>query len=373
MAPSLSVCLVTRNEEASLPRVLGSVSGVADEVLVMDTGSTDGTVALAGKLGARVAHVDWNDDFSAARNAALDRAGSDWILWLNPDEELLPERWATLPACLGREDVLAFLIPIQEVGRADQPELFTLTEQPRLFRRHSELRYVGRLHPRFSMPILDLALRENRQVIAAAVVVRHHGYLSALTEAKLRWAVRLLERELADRPGDLHYLIEYGHTLLRLNDPKGHAVLAEATERLLPIIGAAAPPVATVGRLVEYLLTVSPEQSRARLSRGDAILLGQRWFPESPPVLWAIAQSLFQAQDFHGAAAHLEKLVHLGRTGAYNRSASFDPTIMGDAALVNLGACFLQIGERKRAEQVFRQIAPGSPFAAQASQMLSQG
>src|SRR5439155_19367223 len=83
---SLSVCLLTRNEENNLSRALHSVAGLADEVLVVDTGSTDGTVRLAAELGASVHVVEWHDDFAERRNCALERARGDWLLWLNPAE-----------------------------------------------------------------------------------------------------------------------------------------------------------------------------------------------------------------------------------------------------------------------------------------------
>src|SRR5947209_8459800 len=87
---SLSVCLLTRNQETDLPRALRSVAGLADEVIVADTASTDGTARVAAALGAKVVQFPWNDDFAAGRNFAVGQATSDWILWLNADEELLP-------------------------------------------------------------------------------------------------------------------------------------------------------------------------------------------------------------------------------------------------------------------------------------------
>ena len=87
---TLSVCLLTRNEENNIARAIQSVTGIADQVIVADTGSSDRTVPIAAELGAQVHQVNWQDDFAAARDFALTQATADWILWLNPDEELLP-------------------------------------------------------------------------------------------------------------------------------------------------------------------------------------------------------------------------------------------------------------------------------------------
>jgi hypothetical protein len=369
---SLSVCLVTRNEEANMERVLRSVAGVADEVIVLDTGSTDRTAQLAAGLGARVSPFAWDDDFAAARNEALSLATREWILWLNPDEELLPESRDLLPACLGRADVLGYVVRVLDVLRADRPGEVSETFQARLFLRDAGVRYVGRLHPSFAVPLEELARRQGKQIGVADVTLRRHAYLSVVTPDKLRWAARLLEKELRDRPGSVHYLVEYGRTLLRLGDPRGHAVLAEAAEQVRRVRDAAAAPAATVGVLLEYLLTVSPEHSRSSLSAAEAEELALRWFRQTPPVLWAVAQRRFQTGDLRGAAVLLEDLVRMGRTGAYDHSVGFLPEVTGAPALMNLGVCYLRLGEFDRAQQCFTPLLAHPDHQAQARQHLAR-
>src|ERR1700743_622324 len=131
----LSVCFITRNEEKNLPRALASVRGIADEVIVADTGSTDRTGQLAKEPGPVVCHFPWCDDFSAARNAAISHAHGDWILWLDADEELLPESFDELRASLERKDAHAYFIPFQDLKQADRLDYYTLMWHLRLFRR----------------------------------------------------------------------------------------------------------------------------------------------------------------------------------------------------------------------------------------------
>src|SRR5437899_1803305 len=104
---SLSVCMLTRNDEKSLARALCSVAGLVEQVVVADTGSTDQTLAIAHENGADVLPFAWDDDFGAARNFAIDQATGDWILWLNPDEELLPTDPASVRQCLARVNAFA--------------------------------------------------------------------------------------------------------------------------------------------------------------------------------------------------------------------------------------------------------------------------
>jgi tetratricopeptide (TPR) repeat protein len=367
---TLSVCLITRNEEQNLPRVLDSVAGLADEVVVGETGSTDRTAAVAAQLGARVCPVPWADDFSAARNFALDQATGDWVLWLNPDEELAAFSHPHVRDAVVRADAFAYTAVVQHLQNAEQTAIFTEPGQLRLFRRRPEMRFVGRLHPAFQTPLAELARRENRLVLPSPILLRRHAYLSQVTDAKLRWAVRLLEKELQDRPGQLPYLIEYGNSLLLLRDPKAHTVMAEAVEQLLPQRDAPAAPAPVVQRLLEYLLMVSPAQSRSRLTREEASALAERWFPHSPPLVWRHAENAFQAGDFARAAEHLEKLLVLGRTGMYDRSEGFDPAILGESALLNLGACYTRLKQWDKAEECFRQLLTSPAHGVQAAQNL---
>ena len=365
---SLSICLVTRDAADRLNNTLRSVADLGAEVIVADTGSTDGTVALAQAHGASVLNHPWHNDFAAAQNQALDAARGDWVFWLNPDETLQPYPPEQLAALLARPDVLAYAVRVQEVVHAAQPERCTETWQPRLFRRHAELRYVGRLHPHFIVPLETVAQRENRQIGLTDLVVRRHAYLSILTEDKLRWATRLLELELRDRPGQLHYLIEYGRNLLRLNDAQGHAVLAEAAELVLAASAAPVAPTPTVASLLEYLFSVSPQQSRSRLAPAQARELALRWFATSPPMLWQLAHRSFQAQDFRDAALLLERAIELGRTGTYDRSMAFDPSIMAEPAVLNLARCHVRLGELDRAEAWFSQLLGSPTHQVQAQQ-----
>lgn len=368
----LSVCTITRNEETKMELLIRSVKVVADEVIVTDTGSTDRTVEIAAGLGAKVSSVQWQDDFSAARNFALDQATGDWVLWLNPDEELQPVARPYLDAFLNTDGALAYWVRVLELPQAARPDFFTETVQPRLFRRRPDVRFTGRLHPAFSPALEELAKNEGKTVPFAELTIRHHAYLSTVTEDKLRWAVRLLEKELKDRPGQLHFLIEYGRALLQLNDVKGHAVLAEAVDQVKRARNDKSAPSPTVGLLIEYLLRVSPGQSRSYLDKEEAAELARRWFPQTPPVLWAMAENAFRKEDFAQAASLLEQLVVMGKRGGYDRSAPFDPAIIGETAQSNLAICCFRLGQLDRAANLWSELLPSPRFRKQAQQEMAR-
>ena len=196
MQPLLSVCLIARNEESSLPRALQSVRAVAGEIIVADTGSTDRTEQVARDSGAVVCHFPWCEDFSAARNFAVSQARGDWIFWLDADEELLPGSADELRSCIARDDALAYFVRRQDLQRADRLDYYTMMWQLRLFRRRDDLRFLGRCHPHFHPDIEDIADLTGLRINPSSVTLRHYGYVGELRESKLRRGARLLELEL---------------------------------------------------------------------------------------------------------------------------------------------------------------------------------
>lgn len=144
--PTLSVAMVVRDEAEVLEAGIESVRSIADEILVLDTGSIDGTPALARQLGAKVCEMPWRDDFSAARNRLLDEAAGDWILWLDGGERLTEESAAPLQAFVeadaDADKIYTLWIeipPARPDGSAEQ------AVRPRLMPGRPELRFRGRV------------------------------------------------------------------------------------------------------------------------------------------------------------------------------------------------------------------------------------
>lgn len=360
---ALSVCLVTRNHGPSLGRAIRSVAGLAAEVVVADTGSTDDTVDVAKQNNARVVSIGWADDFSAACNSALDAATGDWILWLNPDEEVEPAGVELMAEAVADPAAFAWQALVREQLRRDDPQYGTSGWQIRLYRRDPAVRYRGRLHPAFVQPLDTLARDRGLWIKATNAVIRRHAYLSSPTPDKMRWVVRLLEAELRDRPGQIGFTIELGRNLLWLNDPRGHEVLAQAAEQVRPHAAAGSPsaPSPWVGSLIEYLLSVSAGQSRSGVTRAEARAWAGAWFAKSPPVIWAVASERYAAGDYAIAADHLQRLVEIGRTGGYV-GEGFDPVILGASAVQNLGLCCLHLGWWDEAKVCFTEAAHDPAF-----------
>jgi len=365
----LSVCIIARNEGKALPRALASVRGIADEIVVVDTGSTDRTVEIAKEMGAVVGHFPWCDDFSAARNFALDRARGDWIFWLDADEELLPESFDELRSVVTRPDALGFFIRRQDLKRADQPDFFTLMWQLRLFRRRDDLRFLGRCHPDFRN-LAAVEAKTGQTVRHSTITIRHYGYIGEQVPAKLRRGARLMELELKDRPGQLYYLIEYGRTLLMLEDPRGEEILREAATKLLQYAQDLEAPMPIVSLLMEQLLQMPPEQLPPGFRPELVESLVWRWFPTNAPLLWLLARQRATSGRFDAAEQLLRRLVEMGRDHSYDQWISFDPQLIGDGAKSNLGACLLRQGKLEEALAVFKELLVSPTHSTQARSNL---
>ena len=355
----LSVCLIARDEEENLPRALSSVAGSADEIIVVDTGSRDATVAIAQKAGARVFHFPWVDDFAAARNTALDQAKGKWILWLDADEELLPASRAALKKALEDETALAFHVRRRDLVERNKLDRYTEMWQLRIFHNRPDLRFQGRCHPHFHPSEQAIATAAGLEIRPSKIILRHYGYLGEYKQSKLERAARLLELELTDRPGQLYYLIEYGRTLLQLQDSRGHEILARAAGQVMEHRHETAAPTPMAAALFEYLLQLPAEKLATGLERETLENLAGRWFPRSAPLIWIQAQQAFAAENYAVAEKLLRQLVELGEGRDYDRHISFDPRIMGDDARLNLGVCLVRQAKLKEAKACFRRLLKG--------------
>jgi tetratricopeptide (TPR) repeat protein len=211
--PRISVCLIARNEEAFLGRCLTSVKPIADQLVVIDTGSTDRTVEIARAHGAEVHHFEWCDDFSAARNAALEHATGDWVLAIDADEELLATEHTRLFADLNSAHVLGVRLPLTNAGLEHEGRSFV----PRLFRNAPGLFYVSRVHEQIFSSILARAEEWGLQTAMGTAQLLHHGYSPELVRERRKTErnLHLLEKAVREIPSDANLLMNLGLELVR--------------------------------------------------------------------------------------------------------------------------------------------------------------
>lgn len=210
--PRLSVAMIVRDEADTIAWALDSVRAIADEIVVVDTGSTDETVSIAESAGAKVHHWPWSDDFAAARNAAIAHCSGDWILSLDADEALDEASAPTLRQIIEQagEDLVGYQVRLTNWRDRDGHEASEHVAL-RLFPRHPALRFQGRIHETLQA---DAGTHLERH-FAPEVVLHHFGYQrdERRFPAKLARNLALLERSVAENPDDTYFRYHWGVAL----------------------------------------------------------------------------------------------------------------------------------------------------------------
>lgn len=215
----LSLCAIAKNEEASLPHCLNSVKDVVDEMVVLDTGSSDRTPEIAGELGAQVYHYDWNNDFAAARNESLKYVTGDWVLVLDADEVLAPEMIPEMKQAMESDRYLLINLVRQEIGATQSP--YSLVS--RLFRNHPDIRFEHPYHAMVDDSVTRILHQEpDRWAVGslAGVAILHSGYQpgAIATRNKLDTARQILEQYLIAHPNDPYTCSKLGGLYVQIGE-----------------------------------------------------------------------------------------------------------------------------------------------------------
>jgi glycosyltransferase involved in cell wall biosynthesis len=345
----VSMCMIVKNEEAALADCLASVTDLVDEMIVVDTGSTDRTREVAGQGGATVVDFPWVDDFAAARNASLDRATGDWIFWLDADERLDEsnrEKLRAVFAGLERENA-AYLM--QQLSTTDDPHGSRVAvDQVRLFRRDPALRWEYRVHEQILLSIR----RAGHDLRRTGVVIDHIGYQAAgSSEKKLQRNLALLLRQDAERPDDPITLYNLGQANQRLGRPAEALPLLRRSLELLP------PDYSIRPRL--YAAIARAHESMGRKAEALAVCrAGRHEYPDVEELLFLEASFLHEQGEEAGAEA---RLLHLLQLPSRQELATGDTGRRGYKARHLLAEVYRCQGRQAEAEAQWRRVVAEQP------------
>ncbi|WP_177188263.1 tetratricopeptide repeat-containing glycosyltransferase family 2 protein [Selenomonas ruminantium] len=197
--------MIVKNEERDIVSWLANAKAYADEMIVVDTGSTDKTRDLARRNGAKVFAIKWQDDFSKAKNYAIEQASGDWIAFLDADEtflqpELVREYLYRLEKDAAQLNVL--MVPIINVDEDNQDAEQSRFLNVRLFRNHMGLCYRNPVHETlYAAGNQELCIREENH----ALHIRHTGYSSNRVHAKVMRNYRILQADIAANGEQEHH------------------------------------------------------------------------------------------------------------------------------------------------------------------------
>jgi tetratricopeptide (TPR) repeat protein len=355
--PDVSACLIVRDAAATLPRCLGSVADLVREIVVVDTGSTDRTRAVAESFGARVYNFPWTDDFSAARNEAQRHATGRWVLCLDADEsfdepnrqklrDLLERLGADAAYTLTQRSLLANGSPL------DLPHT-------RLFRNHRAIRWQYRVHEQ----IAPAARRAGHPLRTTDIVLQHAGYEDAGTHRrKTERNARLLELDRKQRPHDPFILFNLATAYADLGRMAEAVPLLRQCVRLPPGEDA-------LGRLAYAALV----QCHLRAGRADEAWTtcqeGRRQYADAVGLLFLQAQLLQNRGDLVGAE---RALLELARLKPGPGAETNDAAVRQYVAPHTLGLVYAAQGRVADAERQWQAVVALHPAYKPSGQVLAE-
>ena len=197
----LSLVMIVRDEEEMLPRTLEAAQAAVDEIIVVDTGSTDATIEIARSFGATVIEREWTGSFSDARNASLEAATGDWFIYLDADEVLVAEDVDKLRALTGQTWRESFFLHETNFTGDEGNGVSVVHSALRMFRNRPNYRFSGRLHEQIAFH-LPAYLPE--RMAQSPVRINHYGYLGVVRESKdkARRNLELLHAQQRETPAE---------------------------------------------------------------------------------------------------------------------------------------------------------------------------
>lgn len=336
----LSASLIVRNEERCLDACLTSLRGQVDEIVIVDTGSEDRSRDIARDHGARLLESPWTGDFSLARNAGLEAARGQWILYIDADERLSAFERDPLEALFADPLCAACTVLFRPTSG------FTRYRDTRLFRNRPDLRFRGLIHETIVPDLEDLQRLYGMYIANSQVAIDHYGYDGDLTH-KHRRNRPLLEARLALDPHHVYSRDHLGQTLLGLGDEAG----ADEAFRMAIASSLQCPSDPAVDSL-PYLHLVTLLMDRGR-DAGSILDEAGRRFPDNLALRWLHARRAFEEGRPGDALDLFTTLVQVDPESCSDARIAYDSRLFGAALYMAMGQCLLKMGQYAEAQAQF--------------------
>jgi glycosyltransferase involved in cell wall biosynthesis len=192
----ISACVITKNEEKNITKWLQVMSEVADEIIVVDTGSSDHTVNIAKTFKAKIYNFKWIGDFSAAKNFAIEKCTGDWILFLDADEYFTPNSCKIIRNVISKQNknkkIGSIMCPLVNIDTDDHDRVMDTVLHMRIFRNLPYLRYVGKIHER----LIDTK-KKTQAVVINELEIYHTGYSRSIRRKKAERNIKVILEQVA--------------------------------------------------------------------------------------------------------------------------------------------------------------------------------
>lgn len=351
--PQISLCMIVRDEEPSIARCLQSAGQLADELILVDTGSGDATPRIGREMGAQVFPFPWGGDFAAARNFSLEKARGAWILWLDADEELIVTDRASLLSQMQGTGAQGLSVPMRHFYGAQPPceQQVHFSSAIRLFRGDAGLIFQGRVHER----LRPADGGDIRVEAAQGLRIDHYGYMEQGRGRKCARNLALLLKEWDERQGDPWLAYHMAVELHRMG------MLAEScqmvNEAIRRFLDKGLMPPSLLYKLKYETLVMTGRYEAAYPAIEKAVQL----YPDYADLHFYRGLVLWHLGQIQEAASAFSRCLELGDA---------DPKYlttrgMGSYfALYFLGACREKLGDGEAALRLYRQALAQYPESA---------
>jgi len=346
--------MIVKNEENKLPRCLSSIQGYVEDIVVVDTGSTDRTLEVAREFGARTFEFEWPGAFDVARNESIRHVETEWILQLDADEWLAEDSGPKIRKAIQREDAFCFGILLREEG-PDPVE----SSMIRIWRSEPRVPFIGTIHEHLDLPVLEAA-HETRKEFTTDIVVYHDGYAPELRRSKHERSIDLIKKELAIRPGQPYYEVKLACSLAAAGHPDARQELLRIGDRLLEMEDDPEVHVAYAS-VFGPLFAAIPDEELRSAGADKLIRLARGWFPDSPVVLWHVAQAEVRRGNLPSALYALLDLEKMAQTGSFDKRTPYHTGILGIGLWTNLALVAQQMGRRDVALRNYQKVLEADP------------
>lgn len=348
-----SLCMIARDSSRTLRACLASISPWVDEMVVVDTGSTDDTPEIARRVGARVFHFPWCDSFSAARNESLRHARGQWLLWMDSDDTIDAANGRQLRDLAQREhdpNILGFVMQVRCPGPGDDGrEDVTVVDHVKMLRNHRNLWFEGRIHEQ----VLPSIRRAGGKVMWTDIFVVHSGYDHSPEgqKRKIDRDLRLLHMEVAEQPNHPFTLFNLGMTYTDIGRYE------EAAGYLSKSIQVSQPSESHLRKA--YALLVYDYRMLGRVSEAwDHCQRALTAFPDDPELRFRSGVLLHEMGQYEDAVLAYKRA--LDREGPL-QFGSYDLGIRGFKARHNLALTLAAMGKLAAAEVQWREVIREKP------------